>query len=127
MNTGSHADGNQTREGGNVLMLANNFDMPSPAVVSNLDGFASNACSINQAKAGPIDGLVMEGNWINGGNYSVFFTSIGYTLSNCALVNNLFGRDYQYGPLMISGPVNPIVISGNRWEDTNELMDINNQ
>ena len=131
MNPGTHADGNQTREGGNILLRANNFELPSPSVVSGLDGFASNACSINQAKAGNIAGLVMEGNWLNGGNYTVYFSTsdkyhTGLTLTGGQLINNRFGRDFQYGPLRLEGDVIDFVCSGNVWEDTGELMDINN-
>ena len=132
MNPGTHADGNQTRGGGNILLRANNFELPSPAVVDGLSGFASNACSINQAETGNIDGFIMEGNWLNGGNYTVFFTTndkyhTGLTFTGAQLINNQFGRDYQFGPLRVNGDVIGFISSGNRWEDTGELMDINNQ
>ena len=109
MNPGVHADCNQTREGGNIYMLANNFDVPSPVTASGDPNHASNSASINQAKAGDIDGLVMEGNWLNGGNYTVFFeTSDAYhpnlVFTGAALINNRFGNDYQFGPLKLSGP-----------------------
>ena len=68
----------------------------------------------------------MEENWLNGGNFTVYFTDkgVGYgDPTNCRLVNNLFGRDYSFGVLQTTGYV---YVAGNRWEDTLELMDINN-
>ncbi|MFT5198677.1 MAG: hypothetical protein ACI87O_001335, partial [Planctomycetota bacterium] len=43
--------------------------------------------------------------------------------TNCRMVNNRFGRDYRYGVLQTTGYV---YISGNRWDDNGQLMDINN-
>ena len=45
--------------------------------------------------------------------------------TNCKLLNNRFGRDYHWGVLINDSPNS--VISGNVWDDTGELMDINNQ
>jgi hypothetical protein len=43
--------------------------------------------------------------------------------TNARLINNRFGRNCRYGVLSTTGYV---YISGNRWDDTDELMDINN-
>ena len=78
-----------------------------------------------RSNGGPISGLVMEGNWLNGGNYCVYLIQDGDPLTDVLLKNNLFGRDFRYGPLSTGGTLQGLVITGNRWEDTGELMGIN--
>ena len=118
----AHADGNQTRHGANLTFRRNNFDMPI-----DLPGYASNAALINMTHQGPIDNMLIEENWINGGNYSVYFEDKGYGApSNTRLINNRFGRDYRFGPLVNDGGYSTH-IEGNVWDDTGELMDINNR
>lgn len=121
-NPGAHADGDQTRYGSNFVFRYNNIDMPYNVGPP----YKSNAAFIVQTGAGPVDNFLVEENWLNGGNYTVYFTDkgVGYgNPTNCRMINNLFGRDYQFGTLFTSGYV---FVSGNRWEDTLELMDINN-
>lgn len=121
-NDGAHADGDQTRWGSNFIFRGNNMDMP----VNVGPPYKSNATFIVQTGAGPVDDFLIEGNWLNGGNFTVYFTDkgVGYgDPTNCRLVNNFFGRDYSFGVLHTTGYV---YISGNRWEDNGELMDINN-
>ena len=40
------------------------------------------------------------------------------------VINNRFGRDYQFTPLMDESQ-GGVTITGNVWDDTGELMDIN--
>jgi Concanavalin A-like lectin/glucanases superfamily len=125
LNPGAHADGNQTRSGSNITLRGNFFDMPT----GQPGGYKSNACSINQAEIGDINNLVMEGNWLNGGNYTVYFTAKpekGNQMTNCKLIYNRFGRDYKFGVLLTTGNVFNLEITGNVWDDTGEDMDINN-
>jgi len=121
---GAHADGNQTRVGSNITMRGNNFDMP----VNIPGGYRSNAASINQAELGNIENLHMDGNWLNGGNFTVYFlanASYGHALRNCSLTNNRFGREYRYGVLNRGGNIQNLQISGNVWDDSGDLMSIN--
>ena len=70
--------------------------------------------------------MVYDSNWVNGGNFTVFIeTKYGYTLTNFVLSNNRFGRDYRYGPLRVSDNTFNVQIWGNRWDDSGELMSIN--
>jgi hypothetical protein len=127
MNPGAHADGNQTRSGSNITFRGNFFDMPVPESAAGPGApFNSNAASINQAKAGNISNMVFDRNWMNGGNYTLFITAKnGYTFNGCTVTHNRFGRDYRFGPLVTSGPLSNIHLSGNVWDDTGELMSIN--
>ena len=43
--------------------------------------------------------------------------------TNACLLNNRFGRNFRYGVLSTRGSV---LISGNRRDDNDQLMDINN-
>ena len=129
---GAHADGNQTRTGSNILLRANFFDMPIPESDNGPGGpYASNATSINSTELGDIDNFVMEDNWLNGGNYTVYFggstetSDDDFVLSNSALTGNRFGRDYRYGVLSRRGNIENLDVSCNRWDDSGELMDIN--
>ncbi|MFT4647432.1 MAG: hypothetical protein ACI9X4_000644 [Glaciecola sp.] len=126
---GAHADCNQTRAGSNFVFRGNNFDIPIDIGAP----YKQNACWIVQTGDGPIDNVLIEGNWINGGNFAVYlvnkFPPPGSSRpnygdpTNCRMVNNRFGRDYRYGVLQTTGYV---YISGNRWDDNGQLMDINN-
>jgi hypothetical protein len=127
MNPGAHADGNQTRFGSNFTFRCNFFDMPIPDGAAGPGApFKSNAASINQAKAGNITNMVFDRNWMNGGGYTLYITAVnGYTFDGCTVTDNRFGRDYRFGPLTTSGPLSNIHLSGNVWDDTDELMSIN--
>lgn len=123
---GAHADGDQTRVGDNLVFRGNNFDMPIPESPNGEQGYKSNANFIIQDSLGTIDNLVIEENWLNGGNYTLFFTPNNPGgITNVLILNNRFGRDYRYGVLLAGGT--PMVISGNVWDDTGQSMSINNQ
>ncbi len=127
---GAHADGVQMRVGSVFRMVGNNCDMP----INAGQPYKSNACAIIQTGDGPIDDVVIENNWLNGGNFTVYLQDKGATnaslpqygpVTNARVINNRFLRDYRYGTLSQNGG-SPL-ISGNIWDDTEELMDINNQ
>ncbi len=121
-NAEAHADGNQTRSGGHLIFRRNNFDMPK----SVPPPYKSNANLIIQTAEGPIEDVLIEENWLNGGNFTVYVTDKGAGHGvplNVRLIDNRFGRDYNFGVLENDGYV---YCSGNVWDDTGELMDINN-
>ncbi len=126
---GAHSDCNQTRRGSNFIFRGNFFDLPIDIGAP----YKQNACWIIQTGEGPIDNVLIEDNWINGGNFSVYFENklpppgsnrpdYGDP-TNCRMNNNRFGRDYRYGVLRATSYVS---MSGNRWDDNGELMNINN-
>ncbi|HPF13095.1 MAG: LamG domain-containing protein [Planctomycetes bacterium] len=127
-NDGAHADCNQTRWGSNFIFRGNFFDLP----IDIGQPYKQNACFIMQTGDGPIDNILIENNWLTGGNFTVYVenkwngsaSSPNYgDPTNVRLLNNRFGREFRYGPLNITGTV---LISGNRWDDNDQLMDINN-
>jgi len=116
-NDGAHADGFQSVGGSNYTFRGNNCDMP----VTDPPPYKSNACFIIQTNNSPIDNVLIENNWLNGGNFTVYVTDKGNghgAPTNARILNNRFGRDYRYGLLRTDG--NP-VISGNVWDDTGGL------
>ena len=128
MNVGSHADGNQTRSGDNVVFRGNFIDMPiNDSGAGPGAPFKSNAAAINQAASGNITNVLFDSNWMNGGNYTIWITTkLDFTFDGCTVINNRFGRDFRYGPLRTNGNLTNINLSANVWDDTGELMDINN-
>ena len=118
----AHADGNQTRSGKSLIFRGNFFDVPIDIGAP----YKSNASLIIQTGLGAIDDVVIENNWLNGGNFTLYITDKGNGYgppTNVRVENNRFGRDYRYGVLDNFGYV---YLKGNRWDDTDELMDINN-
>jgi hypothetical protein len=115
---GSHADGEQIREGSNVIFRCNNFDMPV-----GVQGTNSNACLMIRAGIGTVDNITIDSNWCNGGNYAVYSRS-GYwgCPTNMQLTNTKFGRNYTYGLLSVNECGGDIYTCGNTWEDTGDLV-----
>lgn len=126
---GAHADCNQTRAGSNFIFRGNNFDIPIDIGAP----YKQNACQIIQTGDGPIDNVLLEDNWFNGGNFTIYFENklppAGSSRpnygdpTNCRMINNRFGRNFRYGVLQATGYV---YMSGNRWDDNGQLMGINN-
>ncbi len=120
---GAHADANQSRDGESMIFRGNFFDIPIDIGAP----YKSNACLIIQTGLGPIDDVLIEDNWLTGGNYTLYITDKGQghgPPSNVRVINNRFGRGHRYGVIDMHGYVH---LEGNRWDDTGELMGINNR
>lgn len=110
---GSHADVVQMVSGGDVIMRGNFCDIPT----SEPDPYKGNACAIIQTNNAPIDNVVIEYNWVNGGNYSFFIKDKGNGYgapTNVSVSYNRFGREYRYGLYSTDGVVTKV---GNVWDD----------
>ena len=125
---GAHADANQTRSGSHFIFRGNYFELPIDIGAP----YKQNACFIIQTGDGPIDDVLIEDNWLVGGNFTVYIENKWRPNSpnpnygdptNARLINNHFGREFRFGPLNITGYV---YMAGNRWMDNGELMGINN-
>ena len=111
---GAHADGVQQVTGSDCVYRGNNFDMPKDAPAP----YKSNAAFIIQTGNGPIDNVLIEGNWMNGGNFTVYVTDKGNghgLPTNVRVRNNRFGRDFGFGIQQGGG-----TWTGNVWDDTGE-------
>jgi hypothetical protein len=56
-------------------------------------GFVSNAAFIMKADGGQITSAVIEQNWLNGANYTIYAEG----MPGITVINNKFGRDFQFG------------------------------
>lgn len=109
---GSHADGNQSVIGTDLTFRYNNFYMPVPGTEAHdamplpdgVTAFRSNAAFIIHDET---DNILIENNWLNGGNYTV------YGNPGTTVRNNIFGPDFRYG--ICNGPFDDW--SGNVMED----------
>jgi len=118
---GAHADGNQTRMGKGITFRHNFIDMPFPTPEPGEKVYLANAAFMISDHVGPVDDFLIEGNWLNGGNYTIMLKVVKFGgPTNVRIVNNRFGRSYQYGLLRLSGV--PVKLEGNVWDDTGELV-----
>ena len=111
----AHWDGVQVQGGvTNTVIRGNNIE--STGADTNSAVFIAN--DLGPSTSGP---LTVTGNWLNGGNYTIYANpgGSGYTLSNISITNNRFGHDAKYGPAYVSVPV---TWSGNVWDDTGRTI-----
>lgn len=111
-NEGAHADGNQSRSGHDIRFIGNYCDMP----ITDPPPYKSNACMFLQAADGPLDNVEISGNWLNGGNYTIYCSG-----TNLRILNNRFGRDYRYGIRSQCSNGNT-QWTGNVWDDNGESI-----
>jgi hypothetical protein len=105
---GDHADAVQIVVGDSIALLGN-----------RLDG-AGNAAVMASTELGPIRGLRIEGNWLDGGNYTLMIRGgPGGNPTGVSIRGNRFGRGAQYGPAAIDGT---FAQSGNVWSDGKALV-----
>jgi hypothetical protein len=70
--------------------------------------------------------MIWDSNWLNGGGYTLYMISRApYSMHDSFVINNRFGRDYRYSPLRVGDRIYNLQVSGNVWDDTGALMDIN--
>ena len=109
---GAHADGIQISLGNGWVIRGNNIDLTKSA----------NAAVFAATDFGRIDNLIIDGNWMDGGNYTVYSVDkdVGYGApTNVVISNNFFGHNYVYRIAALEGTV---AWADNRWEDTNLLV-----
>ena len=122
----AHADGVQMRGGKHCVFKGNNFDMPSPGTPGFYGGdYKSNSPFMLDAATGPTDNILIEGNWLNGGNYTVYSVDTGGTgcPTNVRVINNQFGRDNGGWPDRVEARIRTGCFaqwSGNVWEDNGQ-------
>jgi len=113
----AHADGNQTRGGRDITFRYNNIFLPAPGTPKYPGPpYKSNAAFMLQLS---ISNFVIEHNWLNGGNYTIY---CGSDDGGVSVRNNVFGRengglpDGNEGKRLVDGTCDEW--SGNVWEDT---------
>jgi hypothetical protein len=112
---GTHADGIQVDGGTGIVIRRNFIDMPV-----RVDGTESNAAVFIKPDFAPIDSVLIEDNWMNGGNFTVFLaTKDGVGPTNVTVRRNYFGRDFLYGVRCLTAGS---VWQQNYWWDTGALI-----
>jgi 3-phytase len=112
LNPSAHADAVQMTHGSNLVFRNNFFDIPKGVVETK-----SNAAFILKEDSGPISNILIEHNWMNGGNYTIYARDI----DGLRIVDNRFGRDFNYGPKSIDRAEE---WSGNVWDDTGAAINL---
>jgi hypothetical protein len=111
----AHADGVQVSHATNVTITNNNFN------VLKSTGHKSNSSVFIKADFGPISNVLVQGNWLDGGNYTVYSYDVGSNLvTNTIIKDNVFGRSAQYGQLSIKSPAT--TVGNNVFEDNFNLV-----
>ncbi|MEM9381452.1 MAG: hypothetical protein AAGB93_15970 [Planctomycetota bacterium] len=122
----AHADGAQFVGGGDTTFRGCHFWMPTPRSAGAPAGdYKSNAALFICTNFAPIRNVVVEGCWINGGNYTIYNVDKGRghgSPTGTVLRFNRIGRDYQYGVLRTDA--GDLTAVGNVWDDTGEPCDL---
>ena len=106
-----HHDAIQIRKGSNITIRRNNLQ------AYNADtGDPMNAAIQIGSLTAPMRNLVVDGNLMNGGNYTINSGKSGSDPSYYR--NNVFGRNFRYG-ILSSGP-GVVWDSSNVWQDTGQ-------
>jgi hypothetical protein len=112
--TDVHVDGLQSMGASNVTVRRNYIDMP----ISN----EANSAIIAQSDFGAIRNWTVRENYLNGGNYTLFFRDKEHgEPEDVVIKDNMIGRDYRYG--LISSDGEGIELGQNYWSDTGESID----
>lgn len=106
---GGHHDAIQIRKGRNIVIRGNSL------IARRGDDPMNAAIQIGSALGTvPVSGLVVEGNYMDGGNYTINGGSSW--VADAVYRGNTFGRGYRYG-------VKTNVGGGSRWEPSNRYED----
>jgi hypothetical protein len=103
---GSHNDGIQSTGGTGIVIRGNRVLNPN----------SQTSCILLGEEEGPLDDALVEGNWLDGGNYTIY-AGAGTTVPNITIRANRFGRTSVYG-LLSANPLAQYVWTGNVWDDT---------
>lgn len=113
---GSHNDTIQTLKGSDIVIRDNTL---SPYNTMTEDSM--NAAYIISAgvSGGPVDRVTFTGNYLNGGNYTVYMGAGGdHPVTNVTVAGNTWGRDFRYGPVTALTSDADWDRATNVWEDT---------
>lgn len=106
-----HVDALQSTSGSAIVIRHNTILSYNPDVS---DIF--NASYIVKADLGDISGVIIEQNYMSGGNYTLYVKDAAYTTRGVAVRNNYFGRDYRYGTRSVDASTGT-VWENNRFSD----------
>lgn len=114
---GCHIDVLQSTAGSRITVRRNNLQAYNPDTRDPV-----NASYMFGETQGRLRHAVVEGNLMNGGNYTVNGGGGGTTGAQVVFRHNRFGRDFRYGPCANLGP-NVTWDATNVWHDTGRSLD----
>lgn len=81
------------------------------------------SCLLFDAHWGNMEDITVENNLLNGAGYTVY-TRItdGYTFEGLTIIDNYFGRDYNFGIWSNDVDSSDLTAYGNVWDDTGEAV-----
>jgi hypothetical protein len=112
----NHTDVVQIVGGRDIVISGNTLD-----AYNRETGSLGNAAVQMGEEEKPVRDCLIEGNYLNGGNYTVNAGGGGNEGAECTIRDNVVGRDARYGAQAFLGP--RIVWESNTWLDTGEVVD----
>lgn len=109
-----HVDAVQSVGGSNIVLRGNHLDV-SHAEEDTL----GNAAFMFGEEDGELTDCLVEGNYLNGGNYTVNGGGGGTEGAGCTFTGNAFGLDHRYGAVANLG-------SNVDWDDSNVWIETDN-
>lgn len=97
-----------------VLIKHNHIDVPTDQT----------SCLLFDAHWGNMENIIIENNLLNGAGYTVY-TRItdAYTFEDLTIIDNHFGRDYNFGIWSNDVDTSDLTAYGNVWYDTGEPVE----
>lgn len=111
-------DGDNHTDALQIVSGRNNINIRRNALeVNNPDtGLLGNAAFQFGEEEGPVGNCLVEGNYLNGGNYTINGGGGSTTGAACTFRDNVLGRDHRYGAVANLGP-------NSSWDPTNIWLD----
>ncbi|WP_127129843.1 hypothetical protein [Georgenia sp. SYP-B2076] len=106
----NHTDVIQVMSGENIVVRGNNLQAYNPET-----GIYGNAAFMFGEDSGPVSSCTVEGNLMNGGNYTVNGGGSGTEGAACDFRNNTVQGDFRYGAKAHIGP-------NATWDDSNIVL-----
>lgn len=91
---GTHSDNSQTLGNNNLALIRNKLLSYDPYT-----GIQYNSCLQLATNGGPIDGVQIIDNYMDGGGYTINGRALDPRFSNVLISGNRFGRHYAYAPV----------------------------
>lgn len=108
---GNHTDAVQIVGGDHITLRGNAIE-----AFDHAGGSLGNAAVQIGEEDSPVSGCLVEGNLLDGGNYTVNAGGGGTTGAVCTFEDNVFGRTSRFGP---AGNIGPHIV----WAPTNVWLD----
>jgi hypothetical protein len=100
----THNDGIQVLSGSHVVIRHNRIEI----------GHNENATVFVKADFGDISDVVIDGNYLDGGSYTIFGgDTASHHVTNVSITDNTFGLSKLYGQLLTARWTGPTVVTGN--------------